>query len=95
MFVTHDQEEALEVADELVVINAGRVEQVGGPNDLYDRPANEFVMEFLGLITLVNGRLLRPHDIDVFETRHDATVAAQVERFLARRLRGASRSAHR
>ena len=80
VFVTHDQEEALEVADELVVINAGRVEQVGGPNDLYDRPANEFVMEFLGPITRLNGRLLRPHDIDVFETPHDATVPAQVER---------------
>ena len=80
VFVTHDQEEALEVADELVVINAGRVEQVGGPNDLYDRPANEFVMEFLGPITRLNGRLLRPHDIDVFETPHDATVPAEVER---------------
>ena len=80
VFVTHDQEEALEVADELVVINAGRVEQVGGPNDLYDRPANEFVMEFLGPITRLNGRLLRPHDIDVFETPHDATVPADVER---------------
>ena len=60
VFVTHDQEEALEVADELVVINAGRVEQVGGPNDLYDRPANEFVMEFLGPITRLNGRLASP-----------------------------------
>jgi sulfate/thiosulfate transport system ATP-binding protein len=80
VFVTHDQEEALEVADELVVINAGRVEQVGGPNDLYDRPANEFVMEFLGPITRLNGRLLRPHDIDVFEAPHDATVPAEVER---------------
>jgi sulfate/thiosulfate transport system ATP-binding protein len=80
VFVTHDQEEALEVADELVVINAGRVEQVGGPNDLYDRPANEFVMEFLGPITRLNGRLLRPHDIDVFETPHEGTVTADVER---------------
>ena len=80
VFVTHDQEEALEVADELVVINAGRVEQVGGPNDLYDRPANEFVMEFLGPITRLNGRLLRPHDIDVFETPQEGTVTADVER---------------
>jgi sulfate transport system ATP-binding protein len=80
VFVTHDQEEALEVADELVVINHGRVEQVGGPNDLYDRPANEFVMEFLGPVTRLDGRLLRPHDIDVFSTPHDGTVAAQVER---------------
>jgi sulfate transport system ATP-binding protein len=80
IFVTHDQEEALEVADELVVINHGRVEQVGGPNDLYDRPANEFVMEFLGPVTRLQGQLLRPHDIDVFSVPHPATVPARIER---------------
>ncbi|HET9871637.1 MAG TPA: sulfate ABC transporter ATP-binding protein [Propionibacteriaceae bacterium] len=80
LFVTHDQEEALEVADELVVINQGRVEQVGGPNDLYDRPANEFVMEFLGPVTRLNGQLVRPHDIDVFHLQRPGTVAARVER---------------
>ena len=80
IFVTHDQEEALEVADELVVINHGRVEQVGGPNDLYDRPANEFVMEFLGPVTRLHGQLLRPHDIDVFDQPQPATAAARVER---------------
>src|SRR5215217_6345802 len=95
VFVTHDQEEALEVADELVVINAGRVEQVGGPNDLYDRPANEFVMGFIGPITKLNGRLLCPHDIDVFETPHDATVPAEVERLQAGGFRGPSRFAQR
>ncbi|MCW2529748.1 MAG: sulfate transporter, ATPase subunit, partial [Pseudonocardiales bacterium] len=66
IFVTHDQEEALEVADELVVINHGRIEQIGSPNDLSDRPANEFVMEFLGPVTRLGGRLLRPHDLVVF-----------------------------
>ncbi|WP_375430934.1 sulfate/molybdate ABC transporter ATP-binding protein [uncultured Friedmanniella sp.] len=80
IFVTHDQEEALEVADELVVINAGRVEQVGSPNDLYDRPANEFVMEFLGPITRLDGLLVRPHDIDVFDSERPGTVAAEVQR---------------
>jgi sulfate transport system ATP-binding protein len=80
LFVTHDQEEALEVSDELVVINQGRVEQVGRPIDLYDRPANAFVMEFLGPITRLNGRLVRPHDIDVFDEVRPDTVAAQVER---------------
>ena len=45
VFVTHDQEEALEVSDEIVVINHGRIEQVGSPDDLYDKPANDFVME--------------------------------------------------
>ena len=51
VFVTHDQEEALEVADSLVVINHGRVEQVGSPDELYDQPANDFVMGFLGPVT--------------------------------------------
>jgi sulfate transport system ATP-binding protein len=65
VFVTHDQEEALEVADEIVVINDGRVEQIGTPDELYDNPANEFVMGFLGEVTQLDGRTLRPHDIDV------------------------------
>ena len=65
VFVTHDQEEALEVADEIVVINEGRIEQIGGPTDLYDHPANDFVMSFLGPTTQINGVLHRPHDIEV------------------------------
>ena len=51
VFVTHDQEEALEVADEIVVINDGRIEQIGAPDELYDTPANDFVMSFLGPVT--------------------------------------------
>jgi sulfate transport system ATP-binding protein len=65
IFVTHDQEEALEVADEIVVINQGRVEQVGSPDELYDEPANDFVMRFLGETTELAGRTVRPHDIEV------------------------------
>jgi len=65
VFVTHDQEEALEVSDEIVVINEGRVEQVGSPDSLYDAPANDFVMSFLGPTTLLDGKLYRPHDIEV------------------------------
>jgi sulfate ABC transporter, ATP-binding protein len=65
VFVTHDQEEALEVADSIVVINQGRIEQIGSPDDLYDRPANDFVMSFLGDVTTFNGRLVRPHDIEI------------------------------
>src|SRR3954454_9879713 len=80
IFVTHDQEEALEVADELVVINHGRVEQVGGPNDLYDRPANEFVMEFLGPVTRLHGQLLRPHAIDVSASPQPGPFPARVDR---------------
>ena len=66
VFVTHDQEEALEVADEIVVINEGRIEQIGSPNELYDNPANDFVMSFLGPTTKIDGVLHRPHDVDVF-----------------------------
>ena len=65
VFVTHDQEEALEVADEIVVINDGRVEQVGTPDHLYDAPASDFVMGFLGPVTRLHGQLVRPHDLDV------------------------------
>ena len=65
VFVTHDQEEALEVADEIVVVNEGRVEQVGTPDQLYDEPANDFVMSFLGEVTHLGGVTLRPHDIEL------------------------------
>ncbi|HSR24898.1 MAG TPA: sulfate ABC transporter ATP-binding protein [Candidatus Eisenbacteria bacterium] len=63
VFVTHDQEEAMEVADEIVVINRGVVEQVGTPEQVYDEPASEFVMSFIGPVTRLGGRLLRPHDL--------------------------------
>jgi sulfate transport system ATP-binding protein len=65
VFVTHDQEEAMEVADEIVVINEGRVEQIGTPDQLYDEPANDFVMGFLGEVTSLGTVKLRPHDIAV------------------------------
>ncbi|MCU1690494.1 MAG: sulfate transporter, ATPase subunit [Pseudonocardiales bacterium] len=80
LFVTHDQEEALEVSDELVVINNGRIEQIGSPNDLYDKPANEFVMGFLGPVTQLGGRLVRPHDIEVLLTAEPGTIEATVQR---------------
>ena len=65
VFVTHDQEEALEVSDEIVVINNGAVEQTGTPSELYDKPVNEFVMRFLGPVTHLGDHLVRPHDIDI------------------------------
>jgi len=65
VFVTHDQEEAMEVADEIVVINQGRVEQVGSPDQLYDEPASDFVMGFLGEVTRLGPVRLRPHDVEV------------------------------
>ncbi|MGH8860690.1 MAG: sulfate/molybdate ABC transporter ATP-binding protein [Jatrophihabitantaceae bacterium] len=80
VFVTHDQEEALEVSDEIVVINQGRVEQVGSPDELYDKPANDFVMEFLGPITCLGGRMIRPHDVEVFTAPVEGSHAAEVTR---------------
>jgi sulfate transport system ATP-binding protein len=65
IFVTHDQEEALELADQIVLVNGGRVEQAGSPTDLYDRPASPFVMSFLGASTRLQGAWHRPHDIDL------------------------------
>jgi len=80
LFVTHDREEALEVSDRLVVINAGRIEQVGSPTELYDKPANDFVMGFLGPVTQLDGRLVRPHDIDIFSEPADGAVRSTVVR---------------
>ncbi len=80
VFVTHDQEEALEVSDEIVVINNGRVEQVGSPDELYDKPRNDFVMSFLGPVTTFDGRLVRPHDIEVLASPDAGTVSASVIR---------------
>jgi sulfate/thiosulfate transport system ATP-binding protein len=65
VLVTHDQAEALDVADRIAVLNKGRVEQVGSPNEVYDQPANAFVMSFLGTVSSLNGVLVRPHDIRV------------------------------
>jgi sulfate transport system ATP-binding protein len=59
VFVTHDQEEALEVADRVVIMNEGRVEQSGTPADVYDRPATPFVYGFLGDVNLFHGRIDR------------------------------------
>lgn len=75
VFVTHDQEEAMEVADEIVVINEGRVEQVGSPEQLYDEPANDFVMGFLGETTRLGGVLLRPHDVHLSPSPQEAADA--------------------
>jgi len=65
VLVTHDQSEALDVADRIAVLNKGRVEQVGSPPEVYDTPANAFVMSFLGAVSALNGALVRPHDIRV------------------------------
>jgi sulfate transport system ATP-binding protein len=83
IFVTHDQEEAMEISDQIIVINGGKVEQAGTPDDLYDRPANDFVMGFLGPITTLGGVLVRPHDIHVSTRRTTGGQRAVVERLLS------------
>jgi sulfate/thiosulfate transport system ATP-binding protein len=75
VLVTHDQAEALDVADRIAVLNNGRIEQVGSPAAVYDAPANAFVMSFLGAAASLNGALVRPHDIRVGR-RSDMTIAA-------------------
>ncbi len=81
VFVTHDQEEALEVADTIVVINDGRIEQVGTPDDLYDKPASEFVLSFLGPVTRLGGQLIRPHDIEISRYEQAATATGPITRW--------------
>ena len=72
VLVTHDQEEALDVADRIAVLNHGRIEQVGDPVTLYERPANDFVMGFLGSVAQLGGQLVRPHDIALERDRATA-----------------------
>jgi len=82
VIVTHDQEEAMEVADEVVVMNSGRIEQVAAPRDLYERPANEFVMSFVGPVNHLGGAYVRPHDLELLLEPNGATREAQVERIV-------------
>ena len=80
VFVTHDQEEAMEVADSIVVMADGEVKQVGTPDQLYDQPADDFVMSFLGPVTRLSGQLVRPHDLELFTDPRPGSVAATVSR---------------
>jgi sulfate/thiosulfate transport system ATP-binding protein len=98
VFVTHDQEEAMEVADEIVVMNGGRIEQVGSPQTVYDHPKTPFVMSFVGPVNILphhtpllrtNGNapthaevFIRPHDLEVQATPDHATTPATVQRIL-------------
>jgi sulfate transport system ATP-binding protein len=82
VFVTHDQEEALDVADEIVVLADGAVAQVGSPHEIYDNPANPFVMSFLGPVTRLGSRLVRPHDIEVSLLPQPGSTPAAVTRIV-------------
>ena len=80
IIVTHDQEEAMEVAGQIVVINHGRVEQVGTPRELYDSPANEFVMSFVGPVNKIGDTFVRPRDISLSLEPDGDGAEAMVER---------------
>ena len=80
VLVTHDQEEAMEVADRVVLMNAGQIEQIGKPRDLYEHPANEFVMSFVGPVNRLGDGFVRPHDIEVRLEPNGSTTRAAVER---------------
>jgi sulfate transport system ATP-binding protein len=80
VFVTHDQEEAMEVADTIAVLNHGRIEQTGSPRQLYDAPRSEFVMRFVGDASEVGDVLVRPHEVDLLEEPAPDAVEALVVR---------------
>jgi len=80
IIVTHDQEEAMEVAGQIVVINQGRVEQVGTPRELYESPANEFVMSFVGPVNKIGETFIRPSDISLSLEPDGESTEVMVER---------------
>jgi sulfate/thiosulfate transport system ATP-binding protein len=82
VFVTHDQEEALELSDRVVVMNTGRVEQIAAPRELYDTPANEFVMSFVGPVNRLGDAWVRPHDVELRLEPNGTTREAQIERIV-------------
>jgi sulfate transport system ATP-binding protein len=82
VIVTHDQEEAMEVAETVAVMNRGRIEQVAGPVELYERPANEFVMQFVGAVNRLGDAFVRPHDLEVTLEPNGSTKEAMIVRLV-------------
>jgi sulfate transport system ATP-binding protein len=82
IFVTHDQEEAMDVAEQIVVMNDGGVEQTGEPRDLYEHPANEFVMTFVGPVNRLGEELIRPHDLELMLEPNGSTEEAMIDRIV-------------
>ena len=80
VFVTHDQDEAMEISDQIAVINHGKLEQVGSPRELYDEPASEFVMTFVGDAQPLGDILVRPHDVELLHEPADGAVEAMIVR---------------
>ena len=82
VIVTHDQEEAMEVADEVAVMSNGRIEQVGSPREVYERPANEFVMTFVGQAHRLGDTFVRPHDLEVTLQPNGSTQQVVIDRIV-------------
>ena len=82
VIVTHDQDEAMEVADEVAVMSQGRIEQVGTPREVYERPENEFVMTFVGQAHRIGDAFVRPHDLEVTLEPNGATREVMIERIV-------------
>jgi sulfate transport system ATP-binding protein len=82
IFVTHDQEEAMDVAEQIIVMNDGKVEQSGGPRDLYEDPASEFVMSFVGPAHRLGEAWVRPHDVDIRHEPNGQTIEAMIQRIV-------------
>jgi sulfate transport system ATP-binding protein len=80
IFVTHDQEEAMDVAEQIIVMNDGAVEQSGEPHDLYENPASEFVMAFVGPAHRLGEAWVRPHDVEVTHEPNGQTIEALIDR---------------
>jgi sulfate/thiosulfate transport system ATP-binding protein len=82
VIVTHDQEEAMEVADRVAVLNRGRIEQAAPPRELYDAPANEFVMSFVGPVNRLGDAFIRPHDVELLLEPNGSTQEAMIQRLV-------------
>jgi sulfate transport system ATP-binding protein len=98
VFVTHDQEEAMEIANDIVVMSNGKVEQVGSPAEIYEQPASSFVMSFVGAVNVLSPDqtwqalhreapttaevFLRPHDVEIFLTPQDASLPATINHII-------------
>src|SRR3954447_9120110 len=82
IFVTHDQEEAMDVAEQIVVMREGHIEQAGGPTDLYEKPETEFVMGFVGEVNRRGALFIRPHDVELSHLRESGAEEAMIERIV-------------
>jgi sulfate/thiosulfate transport system ATP-binding protein len=82
IFVNHEQEEAMDVAEQIVVLNDGLIEQTGPPRDLYEHPQTEFVMSFIGPVNRLGAAFVRPHDVQILLNPTDGAEEAMIDRIV-------------